>query len=330
MTGKKEDEFWDVYTEERIRTGRLHRRGDKMKEGEYHMVVHVCIFNSRRQLLVQQRQPFKKGWPNLWDVSVGGSAVSGDSSAGAAEREVWEELGLKMDFTGRRPNFTMNFSDGFDDYYIVEQDVDIEKLCLQKEEVQKVRWVDKEEALRMREAGIMIPYWFLEQLFEIGDVHTFDAHGDRRAQLKIGFAQQQHLESWMSLAEIVRWNFPGLETDGCLEDYKLEVVKNMERRSAICALDGNIVVGILLFSKKHNMIGCMAVHPEYRRKDIAGRMVRMMLAELDTDRDVIVDTFREEDERGTAPRAFYQKMGFVPGELGMAEGHPVQRFVLKR
>ena len=79
MTGKKEDEFWDVYTEERIRTGRLHRRGDKMKEGEYHMVVHVCIFNSRRQLLVQQRQPFKKGWPNLWDVSVGGSAVAGDS-----------------------------------------------------------------------------------------------------------------------------------------------------------------------------------------------------------------------------------------------------------
>ena len=128
----------------------------------------------------------------------------------------------------------------------------------------------------------------------------------------------------------MRWNFPGLETDGGLEDYKLEVVKNMERRSAICALDGNIVVGILLFSKKHNMIGCMAVHPEYRRKDIAGRMVRMMLAELDTDRDVIVDTFREEDERGTAPRAFYQKMGFVPGELGMAEGHPVQRFVLKR
>lgn len=328
MTEKREDEFWDVYTEERIRTGRLHRRGERMKEGDYHLVVHVCIFNSKNQLLIQQRQPFKKGWPNLWDLSVGGSAVAGDSSARAAEREVWEELGLKLDLSGKRPNFTMNFSDGFDDYYIVRQDVDIEKLRLQEEEVQRVRWVEREEALRMREAGIMIPYWFLEQLFEIGDVHTFDAHGDRRQQLQIGFAAYSHLESWMNLVEIVRWNFPGLETESAMEDYKRTVVKNMKRKSAICALDGNIVVGILLFSEKHRMIGCIAVHPEYRRKDIATKMVQMMLKYMDG--DVRVETFREEDERGAAPRAFYQSLGFVPGELGMAEGHPVQEFVLKR
>lgn len=254
--------------------------------------------------------------------------MAGDSSARAAEREVWEELGLKLDLSGKRPNFTMNFSDGFDDYYIVRQDVDIEKLRLQEEEVQHVRWVEKEEALRMREAGIMIPYWFLEQLFEIGDVHTFDAHGDRRQQLQIGFAAYSHLESWMNLVEIVRWNFPGLETESAMEDYKRTVVKNMKRRSAICALDGNIVVGILLFSEKHRMIGCMAVHPEYQRKDIATKMVQMMLKYMDG--DVRVETFREEDERGAAPRAFYQSLGFVPGELGMAEGHPVQEFVLKR
>ena len=32
MTGQKKEEYWDVYTEDRIRTGRLHRRGDRMKE----------------------------------------------------------------------------------------------------------------------------------------------------------------------------------------------------------------------------------------------------------------------------------------------------------
>lgn len=37
MAGKVKEEFWDVYTKERIRTGRLHRRGDKMKK-DYHLV----------------------------------------------------------------------------------------------------------------------------------------------------------------------------------------------------------------------------------------------------------------------------------------------------
>lgn len=36
-----------------------------MKDGEYHLAVHVCIFNSENQLLIQQRQPYKGGWPNM-------------------------------------------------------------------------------------------------------------------------------------------------------------------------------------------------------------------------------------------------------------------------
>ena len=141
---KPEEELWDVYTKDRVKTGKTHRRGDKMEKGEYHLVVHVCIFNSKNQLLIQQRQPFKKGWPNMWDISVGGSAVAGDDSGQAAEREVLEELGLRLDLSDKRPSFTMNFSDGFDDYYIVKQDVDIRNLHLQNEEVKQVKWVDRE------------------------------------------------------------------------------------------------------------------------------------------------------------------------------------------
>ena len=61
----------------------------------------------------------------MWDISVGGSAVAGDNSIRAAEREVFEELGLKLDLSGERPFLTMNFSEGFDDFYIVEQDIDL-------------------------------------------------------------------------------------------------------------------------------------------------------------------------------------------------------------
>ena len=103
-------ESWDLYTKDREKTGRTHRRGLPVPEGSYHVAVHICIFNSKNQLLIQQRQPFKKGWPNMWDISVGGSAVAGDSSSQAAQREAMEELGLELDLSAERPFFTMNFS----------------------------------------------------------------------------------------------------------------------------------------------------------------------------------------------------------------------------
>ena len=72
MIQNHSDELWDIYTKDRAATGEMHQRRNRMKAGEYHIVVHICIFNHKNQLLIQQRQPFKKGWPNMWDLSVGG------------------------------------------------------------------------------------------------------------------------------------------------------------------------------------------------------------------------------------------------------------------
>lgn len=325
MAGTTENEFWDIYTKDREKTGRVHKRGDKMQDGEYHIVVHVCIFNRRNQLLIQQRQPFKKGWPNMWDITVGGSALQGESSSQAAEREVFEEIGLKLDLSDARPDFTINFDEGFDDYYLLEREVDPGELHLQEEEVQAVRWVSREEALEMQRQGIMIPYWFLDKLFE---VRGQDAHGSQKHDVQIAFATTDNLASWMNLAEIVRANFPGLETEDALAEYRENVIKNMERQSAICALRGNMVVGILLFSEKHNMLACMAVHPDYRRSGIATDMIRLMLSKLDRTRDITVTTFRGDDPKGAAPRALYQSLGFLPGELCIEQDYPSQLFVL--
>ena len=87
-------ELWDVYDKDRIKTGKTMVRGAEFAPDSYHMVVHVCMFNSRGEMLIQQRQPFKEGFPNLWDITVGGSATAGDSSQDAIEREVFEEIGL--------------------------------------------------------------------------------------------------------------------------------------------------------------------------------------------------------------------------------------------
>ena len=157
-------ELWDIYDIDRVRTGRVAQRGKPaseggLGEGEYHLVVHICVFNGRGQLLLQQRQKDKEGYPNLWDVSAAGSALAGENSAAAASRELREELGLVHDFTKERPFWTTHFERGFDDWYFIRMEADISDLRLQPEEVQDARWADLAEIERMLDSGEMVPYY---------------------------------------------------------------------------------------------------------------------------------------------------------------------------
>lgn len=151
-------EIWDLYDQDRIPTGELGVRGVELPKGRFHMVVHVCIFNNRHEMLIQQRQINKKGWPNLWDVSVGGSACQGENSHLAAERETLEELGLNIDLSKQRPFLTIHFANGFDDIYLLQQDVNLEQLHLQAEEVQAVQWASLAKIEQMINEGLFIPY----------------------------------------------------------------------------------------------------------------------------------------------------------------------------
>lgn len=161
-------ELVDLYDENRVPLGRVAERHAKKAPGEYRMVVHICIFNSLGQMLIQRRSPEKRVWPELWDVSVGGGVDAGETSRQGAEREVLEELGYDLDLTGLRPAVTVNFEGGFDDFFVVTRDLDLRDLRLQKEEVSDVRWVTLEEAMAMLDSGAFIPYppSFLQFLFE--------------------------------------------------------------------------------------------------------------------------------------------------------------------
>lgn len=160
-------EVFDLYDCARRPLGQTMVRGEKEPDGCYRLVVHVCIFNSRGEMLIQQRQSFKDGWPNMWDVSVGGSVISGETSQDGAHRELLEELGLDVDFTGMAPALTSTFSGGFDDVYVLTMDLDPANLKLQYEEVQAARWASEAEVLDMIAAKQFIPYSrpFMECLF---------------------------------------------------------------------------------------------------------------------------------------------------------------------
>ncbi len=168
-------EYWDIYDRQRIKKNKIVPKGiareQLLADDDYIMIVHACIFNSRGQMLIQQRQPFKEGWSNLWDVSAGGRAIAGDTSQMAAERELFEELGIKIDLQQARPVFTINFEVGFDDFYVINRDLSLDQLVLQETEVKAVTWATQSEVLELIDKKLFIPYrnTFINFLFEYKD-----------------------------------------------------------------------------------------------------------------------------------------------------------------
>ena len=108
-----QDELWDILDRNRQTTGRLHRRGDTLPEGDFHLTVHIWMRRSDGMFLLTKRSP-NKTFPLLWETTAG-SAIAGDDSLSAALREVREETGLilkpengKLMFTVGPPSYLVN------------------------------------------------------------------------------------------------------------------------------------------------------------------------------------------------------------------------------
>lgn len=172
-------EEFDLYDSNRLPSGKKIARGENPPDGFFHVVVHVCIFNSAGEMLIQKRSPLKNAWSGLWDFSLGGAVQAGETSAQAAQRELSEELGLSFDFSNLRPKFTFNFASGFDDVYVLFLNPDLKDLHLQADEVSEVKWAVKEEIHRIINTGEFIKYHHsvIDFLFEVRDETSMFKNG---------------------------------------------------------------------------------------------------------------------------------------------------------
>ncbi|MCR5214879.1 MAG: NUDIX domain-containing protein [Eubacterium sp.] len=173
-------EKFDLYDVHRNKTGLSLERGNKVPEGYYRLVVHVCIFGNDGRMLIQKRQPFKSGWSGMWDITAGGSATEGDTSQTAAERELLEEVGIEVNLKDVRPAMTIYFDGGFNDIYTLNMDVDIDKLKLQETEVEKVDWATEEEILEMlhKKEFVLYKSSFISLLFFLRNHNGAFTHKD--------------------------------------------------------------------------------------------------------------------------------------------------------
>ena len=146
--------------------------------------------------------------------------------------------------------------------------------------------------------------------------------------MQVQLGRNQDVDEWMKLVEEISWNFPGLETKEGLNEYRETLLQFIGKDQALCVRNDTEVMGVMLFSRGRNMICCLGVSPKYRRYGIASILLNTALEQLDREKEITVSTFREEDEKGVAPRALYKKFGFVEDELIEEFGYPNQKFVL--
>ncbi|WKA64105.1 isopentenyl-diphosphate Delta-isomerase [Pectobacterium aroidearum] len=86
-------------------TGVMEKQEAHVK-GALHRAITVYIFNSRQQLLLQQRAEEKYHSGGLWSNTCCSHPAPGEETQQAAHRRLYEEMGLRCELT---PMFTLTY-----------------------------------------------------------------------------------------------------------------------------------------------------------------------------------------------------------------------------
>ena len=151
------NEYWDLFDSDRILKVKHHRRGEKIPDGLFHIVIHSWIVDKSGLFLMSQRQE-GRAYAYKWE-RTGGSVLEGEESFDGALREVQEELGLDL---SENLHFFIKsvkrerYHDFFDAWlFIVDKD---EIQChINTEEVRDFRWFELDELNELNKKGEIVP-----------------------------------------------------------------------------------------------------------------------------------------------------------------------------
>lgn len=173
-------ELLDVLDINGNKTGEVKPRKEVHSKGYWHKGFHIWIINSDKELLIQKRSANKDVYPNKLYVSVAGHPVSGENELDGIKREVLEEIGQELDISKLDYLFTFSqevienngkFLDNmFYDVYLIEMNLDINKLKLQKEVVsgiQNIYYKDFEKMVKNKNKDIVNHPEEWKRLFKI-------------------------------------------------------------------------------------------------------------------------------------------------------------------
>lgn len=179
-------EMFDIVDENGEPTGTVKERTKVHEDGDLHRTSHVWIVRDnnkgRLDVLLQKRSESKDSNPGCYDISSAGHIPAGCGYLDSALRELKEELGIdaSSEEVELRLIRRISYSDIFHGklfkdnqvtrvYKMKRNDIDIEKLNLQKEEVEEVIWMDYEECIKAVKNNTIKHCIYLEELEKLLD-----------------------------------------------------------------------------------------------------------------------------------------------------------------
>lgn len=150
-------EKWDLYDCDGVKKNRTIVRGEKLQEGDYHLVVHIWIRNSRGEHLIQKRAAHLKSNPDIW-AFTGGAVVTGEESLTAAIRETQEELGLLFHESDLNHIHTITRIDSIVHVWSIITNLEVHNIPFNTDEVAEVAWRTSEQIKEMLDAGNFYVY----------------------------------------------------------------------------------------------------------------------------------------------------------------------------
>lgn len=148
----------------------------------------------------------------------------------------------------------------------------------------------------------------------------------------IRWATESDKGSWVHLAKEVGHIFGNVDmpNDRSFHEY---MDGKLSKYEALTAVDRRTEesLGFIGFSRTYNRITWFGVFAKHRNKGIGSRLLKCALNQLDSSKDITVETYRQDYELGIPARKVYHENGFVDVDNSIFDhlGNPRCKMVIK-
>lgn len=134
-------EYLNIYDNKGTLCGTMSREACHKKNAKFlHKHVHIWILNDTNAVLFQLRSHNKKHHPNKWEV-CGGHETASETGIQTCKKEVFEELGVKLDEKEIHLLKSMIIGNAITEIYTTKINSPTTDFTLQESEVDECFWL---------------------------------------------------------------------------------------------------------------------------------------------------------------------------------------------